>query len=326
MLSLVLVLLLGLLLIIVGASLLTDGSVIVARGMGISELVIGLTIVAIGTSAPEIVVSVASALKGNSQIALGNVMGSNIFNTLVIIGVTAMIRPMRLSRENSLKNLPLSFFVSLLLFLASVSVFGVSFMPGYIPRIVGVGFLLGFVYFMWSSVAGNATDKPTKCESTETERIAESSYKTKTWYALVLILLGLGGLIYGGDIFLDSAVQLAQGLGVSDYVISVTIIAWGTSFPELATCVVAALKGRSQLALGNVVGSNISNVLLVLGLSISISPLNLDGISSVDMGVLLLSASLLPLSALTFKRHQIDRADATLMLSVYVGYVLWLVV
>lgn len=319
MLVLFLILLAGLGLIILGASLLTDGSVIIARRMGLSQLVIGLTIVAIGTSAPEIVVSVASALNGNSQIALGNVMGSNIFNTLVIIGITALLRPIMLSRENSLKNLPLSFLASALLFVACLSVLGVGFMPDYLPRFVGLAFLLGFAWFMWKSVVG----------SKNLEGQAESSVslgcKNTIWYAVILILAGLAGLVFGGDVFLDSAVQLAQGMGVSEYVISVTIIAWGTSFPELATCLVAALKGRSQLALGNVVGSNISNVLLVLGLSVSISPLSLSGLSSVDLNVLLLSALLLPLSAITFKRQQIDRADAVVMLAVYVGYVFWLV-
>lgn len=317
----ILLLVLGLVLIIAGANYLTDGSVIVARRFNVPELVIGLTIIAIGTSAPELVVSVTSALSGNTEMAVGNVIGSNIFNALVIIGITALVKPIRLSRENSFRNIPLAIFTSLFFIAITSSVMGLSFMPVKINRLEGVLLLVGFIYFMYSTIGQTKNDKKTAPELTASEQIAQ---KKKTLWAIPMIIGGLGGLIYGGDMFLKSAVAVAKSLGVSEYIISVTLMGAGTSLPELAACVVAARKGKSQLALGNVIGSNISNILLVLGAASVISPLSLEGISSVDLSLVLISSVLLIVTPFTFKRHQIDRIEGVTLILVYVGYIAWL--
>lgn len=323
----------GLVLIIAGANYLTDGSVIIARRFNVPELVIGLTIIAVGTSAPELVVSVTSAIRGNTEMAVGNVVGSNIFNALFIIGVTALVRPIRLSRENSFKNIPLAIVTSLFFVAITSSVLGVSFMPFKINRIEGVILLLGFVYFMKSTVSGSGTTKIDKKETPNNERTVavltdqqKHELKRKTLIAVPMIVGGLCGLVFGGDMFLKSAVSLSKAFGISEYVISVTLMAGGTSLPELAACVMAARKGRSQLALGNVIGSNISNILLVLGAAAVISPLSLVGTSGVDILLVLFSSILLIVTPFTFKKHQIDRKEGLILIAIYVAYIVWLII
>lgn len=318
----ILLLIVGLVLIIAGANYLTDGSVVVARRFNVSELVIGLTIIAIGTSTPELVVSVASAISGNTEMAVGNVVGSNIFNVLMIIGVTALVRPIRLSRENSFKNIPLAILTSFFFVIITSSVLGVEFMPLKINRFEGVLLLIGFVYFMRTTISGNKSEPKSEMPPNEQEKLA---IKRKTLLAIPMIVGGLGGLIFGGDLFLKSAVSLATALGISEYIISVTLMAGGTSLPELAACVMAAKKGRSQLALGNVIGSNISNILLVLGTAATISPLSLSDVTSVDLLLVLFSSVLLIITPFSFKRHQIDRKEGVILIMVYIGYVYWLI-
>lgn len=313
-------LIIALVLIIGGANYLTDGSVIIARRFNVPELLIGLTIIAIGTSAPELVVSVTSAVKGNTEMAVGNVIGSNIFNALVIIGITALVRPIRLSRENSFRNIPLAIATTLFLILIASAVLGASFMPLRINRIEGVLLLLGFIYFMRSAITG--TKKSPKAILSDEQ---QKALKRQSLWAIPMIIGGLAALIYGGDLFLTSAVSLATAMGISEYVISVTLMAGGTSLPELAACVMAARKGRSQLALGNVIGSNISNILLVLGASSVVAPLSLGGTSPVDLLLLLGSSILLIVTPFTFKRHQIDRKEGVIFIAIYVAYVVWLI-
>lgn len=320
----IILLIVGLVLIIAGANYLTDGSVVVARRFNVSELVIGLTIIAIGTSAPELVVSVVSAISGNTEMAVGNVVGSNIFNALMIIGVTALVRPIRLSRENSFKNIPMAIVTSFFLIVITSSVLGVQFMPMKITRIEGIILLVGFIYFMKITISQNKSE-PQKSDAAIPTESEKKEINRKTLLAIPMIVGGLGGLIYGGDLFLKSAVALATNLGVSEYIISVTLMAGGTSLPELAACVAAARKGRSQLALGNVIGSNISNILLVLGTAATITPLSLDDVTSVDLLLLLFSSVLLIVTPFTFKRHQIDRKEGVVLVLVYVGYIVWLV-
>ncbi|MFI3331092.1 MAG: calcium/sodium antiporter [Rikenellaceae bacterium] len=309
----ILFLIFALALIIAGASFLTDGSVALARKAKVSELAIGLTIVALGTSMPELVVSVVSALKGSSQIALGNVIGSNIMNILVIIGLTSLICPIKLTKENTFFNIPLVILVSGILCVLCFRVLGVDFMPYKISRLSGIFLLLLFGLFLWHSVRSGKNQE----EETHQENMP-------LWKSILTILLGLGALVWGGNLFLSNAVDLAHMFGVSEYVISATIVALGTSLPELATSVVAALKGRSQLALGNVVGSNVANILLVLGATATISPLSLVGLSSIDVLMLFASSVLLFISAFSFKRYLIDRGDAIILLIAYVVYVYYL--
>ena len=316
-------LIIGLVLILAGASFLTDGSVIIARRFNIPQLLIGLTIVAIGTSTPEIVVSITSAYKGNTGMAVGNVLGSNIFNALMILGVTALIKPIRLSRENSFKNIPYAIATTLIFVAMASSVFGVGFMPSSINRYMGAALLVGFLLFMISTIKGNKEPVSSRKELTDQEKKALTK---KSFLAIPMIIGGLAALIYGGDIFLSSAVNIATALGVSNYIISVTLMAGGTSLPELASCVMAARKGHSQLALGNVIGSNISNILLVLGASSVLSPLALTSVSPVDLIVLMLSSTLLIITPFAFKRHQIDRKEGAILIVIYIAYIVYLII
>ncbi len=312
----------GLALILVGANFLTDGSVTIARRFNIPQLLIGLTIVAIGTSTPEIVVSITSAYKGDTSMAIGNVLGSNIFNVLMILGITALIKPIRLSRENSFKNIPYAIATTLVFVILASSVFGLSFMPGTINRYAGVLLLIGFIFFMRTTIKGGKEPASSRKELTEEEK---KILTKKSLIAIPMILAGLGGLIYGGDLFLNGAVNIATALGMSNYIISVTLMAGGTSLPELASCIVAARKGHSQMALGNVIGSNISNILLVLGASAMFSPLDLTNVSAVDLIVLMLSTTLLIATPFAFKRHQIDRKEGVILIAAYIGYIVYLI-
>ncbi len=294
----------GLLLILFGANWLVDGSSSIAKRFGISEFVIGLTIVGIGTSSPEMVVSFLSAIQGNADMAVGNIVGSNIFNTLMILGVTALIAPLAITKSNLKKDIPLNIIVTALLIILGLNftLFGKG--ADQISRIDGAILLLIFVWYLWSSFHSDSGDSD-----------GDGIKEYKISISIVLILAGLAGLIFGGRVFVNAATELAKVFGVSDKFIAITVMAAGTSMPELATCVVAALKGRGQLALGNVLGSNISNILLILGGSALIHPLSFSGMSYVDLGVLAASAFFIMLSALLFRKKQLDRFEGAILLS-----------
>lgn len=315
----IIILIAGLLLIIVGADQLTSWSVKIATHLGIPELIVGLTIVAIGTSAPEIVVSITSALKQQSQMAVGNVIGSNLFNSLVIIGLCALIRPMPLSKSNVKRNIPPVVISSILLLVMMLSIFGVEWMPSQIIRIDGIILLLSFIFFIYKSVKGSASAVKAECREQAAQRP-----KFNMLLAIGMVVASLAALIYGGDIFLSSAIELARSAGVSEYIISVTLMAAGTSLPELAACIAAARRGRSQLILGNIIGSNVSNILLVLGLSSIISPLDLTGVSMVDISLVVLSSLLLILTSFTFTKARIDRYEGVIFVGLYVAYIIYL--
>ena len=297
----------GLALVIFGADWLVDGASGIARKAGISEFVIGLTIVGFGTSCPELVVSLTGAFKGLADISIGNVVGSNIYNTLLILGVTSMIAPMAITRNNKMRDIPLVFGVTLLFIL-----FGKYNQD--ISRLEGIMFLLIFVGYIWYCF-----------KFTPREEESETKEKQlKIWKAILLVIAGLAGLIGGGQLFVNSATEIAHMIGVSDKFIAITILALGTSLPELATCVVAAAKHKGQLALGNILGSNIFNILLIIGTSAVVTPLNFVSMNNIDLGVLLLSTILLFTSCYVAKKDMIDRVDATLMLLCQAGYMAWL--
>lgn len=305
--KLIALLIAGLVFVVLGADWLVDGASGIARKAGISEFVIGLTIVGFGTSCPELVVSLTGAFKGLADISIGNVVGSNIYNTLLILGVTSMIAPMAITKNNKLRDIPLVFGVTLLFIL-----FG-KFNKD-ISRLEGIIFLLIFVAYIWYCFKFTPRE-----EQTETKE-----KNLKIWQAVCLVLVGLAGLIGGGQLFVDSATDLAKMIGVSDKFIAITILALGTSLPELATCIVAAAKHKGQLALGNILGSNIFNILLIIGSSAVVTPLNFGSMNNIDLGVLLLSTILLFTSIYVAKRDVIDRVDATLMLLCQAGYMAWL--
>ena len=291
-----------------------DGASSVAKKFGLSEFIIGVTIVGIGTSAPEMVVSILSALQGKADMAIGNVVGSNIFNTFMILGVTALIAPLTITKDNLKKDIPLNIIVSILLILLgmNLAIFGVG--ENKLCRVDGALMLGIFIWYLWSSFRNGKTDDE------------DSDIKIfPMWLAAVMILGGLAGLVFGGRLFVDSATEIAKAMGVSDKFIAITIMAAGTSMPELATCVVAALKGRGQLALGNILGSNISNILLILGLSSLITPLSMNGISVVDLGALLIASVFIFLSVYLFKKKQLDRIEGALLLLMEAGYMWYLI-
>ena len=306
----------GLVMILLGSDWLVDGASAIARRYGISEFIIGMTIVGIGTSMPELVSSLISALGGHGDMALGNVTGSNICNTLLILGVTTLISPIAFTRSNIYKDLVVAIGVSLLLVVLLYNGFGLfGGMPG-ISRLDALVLLAVFVLFMVDSFRSS--------KGGAEEEAAEAAKPMSMGKAIVLILLGLAGLIFGGRFFVDHTVSIAERFHVSEAFISITLMAVGTSLPELATCIVAAVKGKNQLALGNVIGSNIFNVVFIIGTSAVISPFEIQSISTIDMAMVLVSVVMLWLAAFTFKRYKLDRIEGVIFLALYVGYITYL--
>ena len=299
----ILLLLAGLALIVFGAEVLVEGASSIARKAGISEFVIGLTIVGFGTSCPELVVSLTGALQGNADISIGNVMGSNIFNVLLILGLTALFSPIEITDTNRKRDIPIALLVTFILIFCGMS-------GNEITRVEGIVFLLIFAVYMYSCFKFDKVDS-----------VQETTQESKSIaVSVLLVLAGLGGLIFGGRIFVNNAIDIAGRLGVSEKVIAITLLAGGTSLPELATCLVAAAKKKDQLALGNIIGSNIFNILLILGISATVSPLSYEGITIIDSGALLLSAVLVWICAYTGRRNRIDRWEGLVMLAVFGGY------
>ena len=312
----ILLFIVGLALILSGANALTDGASSIAKRMKVSELVIGLTIVAFGTSAPELAVSAISAIKGNGDNALGNVVGSNLFNTLMIIGCTVLVRPLKVSRLLIKKEIPLCILASFVLILLCADATE-GCVAGGLSRTDGLVLLCFMAIFLshtFSIAAG------------EEQNASESGIKEMPlWRAILFSIGGLLFLIAGGESFVRGASGLARALGASESLIAVTIVAGGTSLPELATSVVAALKGKSEMAVGNVVGSNLFNIFLILGLSSTISPIKLAGIGAIDLGMVLLSSIVLWFVGVFYKERTITRAEGALMIALYVAYTLYLI-
>lgn len=314
----ILLLIAGLLLILLGANYLVEGSSSIAKKSGISEFVIGLTIVGIGTSTPEMVVSFMSAIKGNADISIGNIVGSNIFNTMLILGVTALISPLVITKTNLRRDIPMNIIATMLLILLGLNqtIFGIG--SNTLSRIDGLILLSLFAYYLYTSFKNDSSE----------EEVEEEGGEIKLYSGLIsaiMIVGGLAGLIFGGRLFVDSATEIAKILGVSDAFIAITVMAGGTSLPELATCVVAAAKKRGQLALGNILGSNVSNILLILGGSSLINPLTLKGITPVDFGTMLIGSIFILASAYLFQKKKLDRIEGAILLLMEAGYMTWLI-
>jgi cation:H+ antiporter len=315
-------LILGLALILGGANFLTDGSAALAQRFRVPEFIVGLTIVAVGTSTPELVVSVLSAAAGNSDVAIGNIVGSNIFNVFLILGVCALIAPLPLTGGNIRRDLPFLTAVSvLLLLLTSDRLLGLGEVDA-IGRIDGIVMLLLYIALIRYTIRAERRTAALATQATQTEKPQRSR---SLWLIVVMIGGGLAGLVFGGELFLDSATAIARALGVSESVIAITLVAGGTSLPELASSVVSLLKGKSEMALGNVIGSNIANILLILGLSATIHPLTLGGITRIDLLTVLLSSVLLFVTAFTFRRKAVDRWEGAIFLVIYALYIGYLV-
>lgn len=314
----------GLLMILWGANALIDGSSAIAKKWGVSDMIIGLTIVAFGTSAPELTISIISAINGNAGMAIGNVVGSNIFNVLAIIGITALFRPIRIERNIMTNEIPLVVLSALVLLVMRNSTWLNSTPLAEISRTDGILLLFFFAIFtrytFYQAGKTEIDGQPETAGSTDT-----SAPKVKIWKSLLMVLLGLAGLIAGGDRFVAGASGIASGLGVSDAVIGLTIVAAGTSLPELATSVTAALKGKTGIALGNVIGSNIYNIFLVLGCSATIRPLPFGDINNIDLLVLTGGCLLFWIFGWFFQKHTITRGEGAVLTIIYIAYILYLI-
>lgn len=312
-----LILLAGLALILFGANWLVDGSSSIAKKTGMSEFIIGLTIVGIGTSTPEMVVSFISSLQGKADMAIGNIVGSNIFNTFVILGITAIISPLIITKDSLKRDIPLNIGVTVLLIALGMkgTIFGLG--CDTLTRVDGLIMLtIMALYFRMLLKQPKQTDVGSDEE--------ETTKVFSTGMSIVLILVGLGCLVFGGKLFVDSATEIALYYNMSEKFIGLTIMAAGTSLPELATSAVAAIKGKGQLALGNVIGSNISNILLILGGSALINPLSFGSMTPVDLGVVIAGAIFLFISAFIFKKNMLGRIEGVILLLLEAGYMTWL--
>lgn len=311
-------LIVGLVLLTYGANLLTKGCVGMAARFRVPEFIVGLTVMAVGTSMPELTVSTLSAIGGSSDMAIGNVTGSNIFNTLIILGICAMIRPMVFTKENIRRDIPICIAASALLLVMALYI-GT---PEGVGRVEGIILFLLYIAFVLYSIRSAKKDAPDAEAGTDDGKQTEA---TMGWgKILFFIVIGLAGLIYGGNLCLDSATAIARAWGVSEAIIAITIVAAGTSLPELASSVAAIANGKLSLALGNIIGSNVANILLILGLCGSIKPLTMGGITPLDMWMVVGSAVLLLLSALAIGQRRITRLEGVLYLAIYVAYVVLL--
>lgn len=300
--------------LLLGANVLVDSSVAIAKKAHLSNFIIGFTIIGMGTSSPELFISISSALNGSGDMALGNVIGSNICNTLLILGITAAILPFAIERQQTRRDIPFTILVTLLLAIMASDrlIFGsencISRLDGIILLAIFVGYTAYVLYKSRGSNEETGAENPTKYD------------KLHAALLIVIALGALGALLFGGNLFLDSAKSLARTWGMSESVISITIVAVGTSLPELITCVVAATRGNTQLALGNVLGSNIFNILMILGIAASISPLHIESIMPADLVVMLASAIMCYIVVFTFGKHRFDRIEGIIFLMLFATY------
>ncbi len=307
---------LGLALLTVGGNLLVDGAVSVAKKWWVSEAIIGLTIVAIGTSMPEMIVSLLAAISGSTEIAIGNVLGSNIANIFLILGLTAVIAPVALSRSTRFFDLPVTIIVTLLLALLASDMFFDSADQNIIGRIDGIILFSGAVLFTLYALKHNNL-VPDESEEVE---VVQSP-----WKAALYIVWGIGVLFVGGKILVDGAVDLAKMAWLSESIIGLTIVAIGTSAPEMVTSIVAARRGKPDIAVGNVVGSNIMNILVILGVSAFIAPLPFLASSYIDLLMALMASVVVLILSFVWTRNRLERRDGIIMVTIYILYVAYLI-
>ena len=310
-------LIIGLALLTFCADMLTKGCVGMAARFRVPEFIIGLTVMAVGTSMPELTVSAMSALKGSSDMAVGNVTGSNLFNILIILGICSLVRPISFTTENIRRDIPICIGASLLLWVATADRFFDISDFDTINRLEGVVMLLLYVAVIIYSIRSARRDMPDANAAPEDNSTPEMGWGK----VIFLIIVGLAGLIYGGNMCLESATAIARAWGVSESIIAITIVAAGTSLPELASSLSAIISKKPSLALGNIIGSNVANILLILGLSGSINPLTMGDISTFDISVVTGSAILLLVSALVIGKRRITRIEGVFYMAAYVAYV-----
>lgn len=325
----------GVVLVLWGADRLTEGAVAVAERLRVPQIVIGLTIVALGTSMPELCVSVVSALKGTPDLAVGNVVGSNIFNALLIVGVAALVAPMTILRSTVFKDVPCALVASVVLLMMCQN-------DWVITRLDGAILFVFFLVFMQLTIKGATSAQPApqtalaqaaekdqlqaaeknQPQGAEEKESSADKRPMKGWLAGLWMVVGLAALIGGSNLFVGGATEVARALSVSDAVIGLTIVAGGTSLPELATSVVAAKKGNSGIAIGNVLGSNVLNILFILGLTGMISPMHIEGITNVDLYMMLVSTIMIWF--FSFTKYTIERWEGAVLVLTFGGYMWYL--
>ena len=311
-----LILIVGLAMLTLGADWLTKGCVGMAARFRVPEFVVGLTVMAVGTSMPELTVSAVSALKGSTDMAIGNVTGSNIFNILIILGICALIKPMAFSRENIRRDIPICLGASLLLAILTL----------FVGAERGISRLEGIVLFLLYVASPIYSIRSARNDGGEESSASENSDEAQMgWLKMgAFIVVGLVGLVWGGNLCLNSATAIARAWGVSESIIAITIVAAGTSLPELASSISAIVSRKPSLALGNIIGSNVANILLILGLCGSIKPLTMGDITPLDIWMTVVAAVVLLVSALVVGVRRITRFEGALYLAIYVGYVVLL--
>jgi len=310
-----LILIAGLVAIIAGANGLVSGASSLAKKYGISDMVIGLTIVGFGTSAPELIINSIAAIKGSTGIAIGNVLGSNIANVFLILGIAAIIYPLKVADSARLRDIPISFVAVLVLgFMANDVWLGIG-PSNSVVRADGIILLVCMAAYLFYTFK---TAKKEEFEPEETTRIQP------IWKSVSYIVVGLAGLFFGGQFFVDGAVNIARDLGMSERVIGLTIVAIGTSLPELATSVVAAFKKKADIAVGNVVGSNIFNIFFILGTTSVISPLPFETQANFDVLMVIAASAMLLITSFTFGKKKVDRIEGIIFLLIYIAYIIYI--
>ncbi len=310
----IILLIVGLLLLVKGADWLVDGASVLAKKHKVSDLAIGLTIVAFGTSAPELVVNSVASMGGYPDIVFGNVIGSNNFNLFIILGIAGLITPLTVQSSSVWKEIPFSFLAAIILLFLANNFFS-SDTPGLsaVDGIILLTLFAGFLYYVFTQL---------KSEPDNNDIIQKDYSNLKIW---MFILAGLTGLVLGGKLVVDNAVAMAQSFGVSEKIIGLTIVAAGTSLPELATSVVASMKKNNDIAIGNIIGSNIFNIFLILGVSSLITPLDYTLTFNTDLAILGAGTLFLFVAMFTGKRKKLDRWEAAILLVSYLGYTVYLV-
>lgn len=315
-LGLIFIIVIGFFLLIKGADLLVSGASSLARKFNVSELTIGLTIVALGTSAPELVVNVISGSGGHYEVVFGNIIGSNIFNIFLILGISGIIYPLMVHKSTIKKEIPFSFIITIIVF---VLINDVKFNIGsqndasVLDGIILLTLFGGFIYYVFTTMKGNPEVSDEKIEKS-----------LPNWNISLRIIIGLTGLAFGGNLVVNNAVKIAEIFNVSQKMIGLTIVAAGTSLPELATSAVAAFKKQSDIAIGNVIGSNIFNLLLVLGISSVIHPMDYNPALNVDLYILMIGTIMLYVFMFTFNKKKLDRWEAFLYLFTFMVYMVYL--
>lgn len=307
----------GVLLVSYGASYLVEGASSLAKRFGITDMVIGLTVVSFGTSAPELVVSAISALQGNGDVAIGNVVGSNIVNILLILGISSLIYPITVQRNTIWKEIPLSLLAALVLMVMANDIIIDGSITNVITRIDGLvllAFFLIYVYYTFGIA---------KVDNTEEEMVQIKKYSG--FLSLIFVLGGIAALTFGGRLIVVNAIKIASSLGVNESIIGLTLVAIGTSIPELATSVAAAIKKNSDIAIGNVVGSNIFNIFFILGISSTITPLRSTGITNIDYLVCIAASVVLFITCFLFKPKTLFRVEGAILILGYVLYTGYLI-